>query len=46
MQKQQALHCNEEAAGAILQCRSSRGYTLMQKQQALHGYAEAAGVKL
>jgi hypothetical protein len=43
MQKQQALHCNAEAAGAILQCRSSKSYNQMQKQQALHGYAEVAG---
>jgi hypothetical protein len=37
MQKQQALNCNAEAAGATF---------VMQKQQALHGNAEAAGATL
>jgi hypothetical protein len=46
MQKQQALQCNEEVAGATLKCRSSRRYTVMQKQQALQCNTEAAGATL
>jgi hypothetical protein len=34
MQKQQALHCNAEAAG---------NKAVMQKQQALHSNADVAG---
>jgi hypothetical protein len=55
MQEQQTLHynaetagvhCNEKAAGATIQCRSSRCYTVMQNYKALHGNAEVAGAKL
>jgi hypothetical protein len=46
MQKQQALHCNAEVAGATLLYRSSRRYIVMQKQQVLHSNAEAAGATL
>jgi hypothetical protein len=42
MQKQQALNCNAEVAGASLQFRSSTHYTVMQKQQALRCNAEVA----
>jgi hypothetical protein len=30
-EKQQALHCNEEVAGATLYCRNNRRCTVMQK---------------
>jgi hypothetical protein len=43
MQKQQALQCNAEAAGATQKSRSRRRNIVMQKQQALHCNTEAAG---
>jgi hypothetical protein len=43
MEKQHVLHFNAEVAGATLQDRSSRRYTVMQKQQPLHCNAEATG---
>jgi hypothetical protein len=46
MQKQQALHFNSEAAGATLQSRRSRRYTIMQKLQALNYNAKEAFAKI
>jgi hypothetical protein len=46
MQKQQAQQCNAEAAGAKLQCRSSKRYTVLQNQQALYCNEEVAGATL
>jgi hypothetical protein len=46
MQKQQALHCNAEVAGAKLKCRNSRNYTVMQKYHAPHCNADVAGATL
>jgi hypothetical protein len=46
MQKQQGLHSNAEVAGATLQFRSSRHYTVMQKQQALICNADVGGTTL
>jgi hypothetical protein len=46
MQKQQALNCNSEAAGATLKCRISRYYTVMHKLQGLHCTVEVAGATL
>jgi hypothetical protein len=46
MQKQQALHYNAGVAGAILECRSSRRYTVMQKKKAQQCNAERAGATL
>jgi hypothetical protein len=40
------LHNNAEVAGATLQYRNSRRYTVMQKQQALHSNAEVRGATL
>jgi hypothetical protein len=46
MQKQQAVNCNAEAAGATMKCRSSRRYIVMQKLKALHCNEKVAGATM